>query len=503
MKKTIYLFALLILAACINNEKSLDIPKEVIITGKVENYDPNNPRVGLAVNRIGLESLQRSADLDSQGNFKTSFESYIPTDIWIGHKRRFLILSHPGDSIHLIFDGSTNDPSEIIKTAEFSGDAAESNLQAGKFQQMYYSNPLSSDWNSKKIAKKEYEVDQYLMYLDTLQRRADTLYSNFEEEVSPNKEVQAWAKTYIEQDYYNALASYPMDHLRYNNLNNNEWGVPDDYYNALLSRLPITNEMLISGHALSNFITNFRFIHKEQVLIEETKRQTKTGESIDVSSERTDSLTLKRLIEHTPDPLLRQMVLTDLLNLRFKFSDISIFEKYEPFFRATITEPFLIEPLLKQYRELKEKWENPTFAPNTIFKEIKSTSAKEIVDSIVSNNKGKVIYINCWTTTCGFCIADMPSAKNLMGKMNGKDVAFVFMCLNPEEKTWKTILAEQQLAGQHYSLTEEQTINMQKGFDFKGVPYSFLINKQGAIVDKGHHLKPDVAEAKIGELLVE
>lgn len=503
MKKTTYLLVLLMLVACNNNEKSLDTPKQVVITGKVENYDPNNPKVGLAVNRIGLETIQISIPLDSQGNFKTSFESYIPTDIWIGHKRRFLILSHPGDSIHLVFDGSSNDPSEIIKTVEFSGDAAESNFQASKFQQKYYSNPLYSDWESKKRAKKEYEVEQYLMYLDTLQRRIDTLYTSFVKELSPNKEVQVWAKTYIDQDYYNALASYPMDHLRSNNLNNNEWSVPDDYYDALLSKLPITGEMLISGHVLSNFITNFRFSHEQKVLIEETKRQPKIGESIDISSEKRDSLTLKRLIESSPDPLLRQMVLADYLNLRFKFSDISVFEKYESLFRSTITEPFLKEPLLKQYRELKEEWENPKFALNTIFKEIESTSAEEIVDSIVSNNKDKVIYLNCWTTTCGFCIADMPSAIKLMEKMNGKNVAFVFICLNPEKKTWKAILAEQQLSGQHYSLTDEQTINMQKTFEFNGVPYSFLINKQGTIVDKGFHLKPDTAEAKIRELLIE
>ena len=108
MKKAIYLFTILLLVACSSNEKILDTSKEVIIAGKVLNHDANNRKVQLSVNRLGLGSLQIRTDLDSLGNFHASFESYVTTDVWVLYKTNFLVLTHPGDSIHVVFDGTPN-----------------------------------------------------------------------------------------------------------------------------------------------------------------------------------------------------------------------------------------------------------------------------------------------------------------------------------------------------------------------------------------------------------
>ena len=108
MKKAIYLFTILLLSSCSTNEKSLETPKKVIIAGKVLNSNFENRIVKLSVNRLGLGSLQIQTNLDSLGNFHTSFESYVPTDVWILYKTNFLVLTHPGDSIHVAFDGNPN-----------------------------------------------------------------------------------------------------------------------------------------------------------------------------------------------------------------------------------------------------------------------------------------------------------------------------------------------------------------------------------------------------------
>ena len=504
MKKAIYLLAILLLLSCSTNEKSLDAPKQVIIAGKVLNYNSENRNVQLSVNRLGLGSLQIITDLDSVGNFHTSFESYVPTDVWVLYKTNFLVLTHPGDSIYVVFDGNPNNRPAVLETIDFSGDAVKTNQQASKFQQMYFSNPIYNDWDSKQKAIKKYEVDQYLMYLDTLQRKADTLYNSFVNEVSTEKEVQIWAKTYVEQDYYSALAWYPYKHLQASNLNSSEWTVPDSYYDALLSRLPIKREMFISGNALSSFINIFhhKYTH-EQIFNEEENKQYKIGEYIVANDEIRDSLSVYGVIKHTPDPLLRQMVLTELITQQFNSTVIRVFEKYEDLLKSTITEPFLIEPLLKHYTQIKEQLENPKVASDAMLKTLSNSSAQHIMDSIVFSNKDKVIYLDCWATWCGPCLEEMPNSKILMEKMGDKDVAFVFLCLDSEEKAWKATLAKLQLPGQHYLLTRKQSSDIQKTFEIGAIPYYALINKEGTILEKGSHLRPGIVEGKIKKLLEE
>ena len=507
MKKALCFLIILLIASCTNNENNFKIPQQVIIAGKVLNFKKDNPNVQLSVNRLGLGSLQIYADLDSLGNFSTSFKSYIPTDVWVKYNTNFLVLTHPGDSIYVVFNGKPRRRPAILKTIKFSGDAAQTNREAAKFQQKYFSNPLYNDWDAKDKAVKDYNLEQYGLYLDTLQQRISDLYNNFIDEVSPIEEVQIWAKTYIEEDYYDALSFYPNDHQRKNKLTNKEWVIPTSYYDNLKKRLPITQPMLISGYALSSFINRYHYDYvRVNLWSEEENQKYKTDNGYIVApSNVMDSLKVYGIIKYTPDTLLKQMVLTELIRQNFDKSDIHLFEKYRNVIESNVKEPFLYKPLLEQYNQLKQRLENPQIASEAMLKKIDNSSAKQIMDSIMLSNKGKVIYLDCWATWCGPCKAEMPGSKKLMKKMKGKgkDVAFVYLCLDSEEKLWKASLAELQLTGQHYFLTKKQSTDIRKVFEINGIPHYFLINKKGIITEKGSHLRPNLVEEKIEKLLKE
>ena len=505
MKKAIYFLIILLIASCSNNKNNYNVPKKVIIAGKVLNFNPENPKVHLSVNRLGLGSLQIHEDIDSLGYFTASFESYTPTDVWVRYKTNFLVLTHPGDSIYVEFDGNPQQRPELLKSIKFSGDAESQNQNAAKFQLMYFSNPMYYDWDAKSKAVKELDIDEYLSYLDSLQNIRDKLYNQFVSDVNPNNETKIWAKTYLDEDYYDALAFYPSKHKRANNLTNKEWSVPISYYDNLKKRLPISESMFISGYALTNFINRFHYDYVRNNLWEEPENQKYKLNNgyIAAPSNVMDSLIVFGIIKHTPDTLLKQMVLTELIRQNFDKSDIKLFEKYQNMIESNIKESFLIEPLLEKYNQIKERLENPQIASEAMLKKIANSSANQIMDSIMSTNKGKVIYLDCWATWCAPCISEMPNSKELMKKMKGRDVAFVYMCLDSEEKLWKASLAELQLTGQHYFLTKEQSTDIRKVFEVNGIPHYFLIDKKGIIVEKGSHLRPNNVKDKIEKLLKE
>lgn len=130
-------------------------------------------------------------------------------------------------------------------------------------------------------------------------------------------------------------------------------------------------------------------------------------------------------------------------------------------------------------------------------------STQQLIDSILKINTGKIIYIDCWATWCGPCKAEMPNSKKLMTELKNESVAFVYLCLKSQEKIWKENLSQLEIGGQHYLLNTEQSNTLYKAFDIQGIPFYILLNKNGQIVEKGSHLRPDVTKEKIEVLLNE
>jgi len=111
--------------------------------------------------------------------------------------------------------------------------------------------------------------------------------------------------------------------------------------------------------------------------------------------------------------------------------------------------------------------------------------------------------VDCWATWCGPCKTEMPYSKELSKQMVDKEVAFVYLCLDSEEKQWKATLSELQLNGQQYFLTKDQSTDFRKAFEISGIPFYFLVDSKGAIVEKGSHLRPNNVKEKIEKLLKE
>ena len=504
MRNRLLLFLFVILISC-NNDKNNDysVPKKVVIAGKVNNLDEGNRDVSLYVNRPGLNQLVVPVKADSSGHFHASFDMYTPSDVWVLYKTNFLVLVQPGDSIYVEFDGQSSQRPQILETIRFGGDGVEVNQDAAKFQYLYFSDPIYTDWDAKSRATKNYDADRYLMYLDTLQQRIGALYDKFLDEVKPGKVVEIWAKTYIEEDYYDALSFYPMEHLRSNDSLHGKWQVPDDFFDPLLKRLPIEKDMLYSGYALVNFVNRFHYSYaRKKIWQEEANKQYTTPEGYTVGpTDIMDSLTVNGIIKYTPDTLLRQMVLTELFAQNLENSDVRLYEKYKHIADQYIVEPFLKEPLNKMYIDLKQRIENPVMATDAYLKKLENTTAQQLFDSVLTANKGKVIYLDCWATWCGPCISEMPNSKKLKEDLEGKDVVFVYLCVDSEEELWKASLAQLQIGGQHYFLSKEQSTDIRKAFDIQGIPHYFLIDQQGVILDKGSHLRPNIMKEKILGLL--
>ena len=77
-----------------------------------------------------------------------------------------------------------------------------------------------------------------------------------------------------------------------------------------------------------------------------------------------------------------------------------------------------------------------------------------------------------------------------MTLMKDKDVAFVFFCIDSEEKDWRAMLGSFKLGGQQYFLLKNQSDDLRTTFSINGVPTYMLFDKNGVLIEKSSQLRP-------------
>ena len=481
-------------------KQNFDKANKVVIAGRVLNSDPKKPFIEIYINKVGFDQKKITADLDSAGVFVGNFESYIPTDIWLLYTANFLVLTHPGDSIYVTFDGSKEDRPQILETIKFDGDAARTNKDAGIFQQMYYSSSLfpyanEETWKKQQIIIKSHNPKEYKQYMDSIRKECRKFYKKFVSQCSPNEETKSWVKFNLEINYLKELHTYSRIHF------GSEIGAaPISYYNFFKKHPHINENILICGSALSSFTNFYHYGYVINNALSENKQYPPKSKLPD---RYWDSIEVFGILKHTPDIYLRQMVLTEYFTQKMEAVKVEQFEKYKNILDEYITEPYLKEPLIERYNNIKQQIDNPKIYSDAVLKKIEGTSTKELMNKVLSENKGKVIYIDCWATWCAPCRGEMPNSKTLMTSLRERNVAFVFFCIDSEENDWKALLGSFQLGGQQYILDKVQSIDLRTTFSINSVPTYLLFDKNGMLVEKSSQLRPGnpITKQKILDLL--
>lgn len=504
MIKKIILFQiiLLVLWSCKQNEE-YKTEKKIIISGRVLNHNLQREEIELRIFRVCQEREIITTKLDSSGNFTFSFKSHYPIETDIVFNTELTVLAHPGDSIFVEFDGRQN-YSEILKSVKYSGSDAKLNSDIATFKKILFTNYVSLNKTDQSTATMQFDVADFELYLDTMQQGFDNFVEAFIKEASPCNEAIEWGKFYLKQNIYIAVVNYAFNHQFEDKSKPPYFNIHVSFYDRFLDVTPINYSTFLNSKELHGFIDKYwHFYAFFNLVADKSYKQKQTEQGFLSSVEMNDSIEFAGINKYTPDKLLRQLVYTEKIRREFDALKIEPYEENQEMISQIITEPYLKQLIKEKYTYTKEKLDNPKIASDAILKSLVDSPANKIMDSILIENKGKVIYIDCWADYCGPCLTEMPNSKALMELMKGKDVSFVYVCLNSKEKQWKALLDRFQLGGKHYFLNKTQSEEWENVFNITGVPYYFLIDKNGTIVENGSYLRPNVTEGKINKLLKE
>jgi thiol-disulfide isomerase/thioredoxin len=117
----------------------------------------------------------------------------------------------------------------------------------------------------------------------------------------------------------------------------------------------------------------------------------------------------------------------------------------------------------------------------------------------LSSLKGKYVLIDFWASWCGPCRRENPNVVKMYEKFKGKPFEIFGVSLDKDHASWIKAIKADNLGWKHVSDLLYWQSSVVNDFGIKGIPQTYLLDKEGVIIAK--NLRGPALEAKLDEVL--
>ena len=111
-------------------------------------------------------------------------------------------------------------------------------------------------------------------------------------------------------------------------------------------------------------------------------------------------------------------------------------------------------------------------------------SFEEVRKKYIDVYRGKVIYIDFWSTWCGPCRLEIPDAERLEKEFAGKEVVFLNLCVQSEKEAWENLVKQKEIGGENFLLSDSEYGQLARHYGVKGFPTYVLVDRNGTTISK-------------------
>jgi thiol-disulfide isomerase/thioredoxin len=119
-------------------------------------------------------------------------------------------------------------------------------------------------------------------------------------------------------------------------------------------------------------------------------------------------------------------------------------------------------------------------------------------DELIEKQKGKVIYIDFWSSTCRPCIEQLKFAEKLKELYEGKNLVQIRISIEPNKDSWQKACKKYNLLTESYVADNIFTSRQLEKMRIKYVPHYYLYDIDGNMVDD---FAPRPSDKKLLELI--
>ncbi len=105
-------------------------------------------------------------------------------------------------------------------------------------------------------------------------------------------------------------------------------------------------------------------------------------------------------------------------------------------------------------------------------------------EEVLSDYKGKVVYVDVWASWCGPCRKEMPNSAALKQQIANEEVVFLYVSLDQSKKAFMNAVQNLEIKGKHFWPLPKSAEAMMASYRIEGIPRYMIVAKDGKIVDK-------------------
>ena len=99
----------------------------------------------------------------------------------------------------------------------------------------------------------------------------------------------------------------------------------------------------------------------------------------------------------------------------------------------------------------------------------------------LSDLKGKIVFLNFWTTWCGECRVEMPLMQKLYTRFKDRDFAMVAVSLSEPKSVVKAFFDNYKLS---FTALLDSDGELMVPFGIRGIPTTYILDRDGGIIGK-------------------
>lgn len=445
-----------------------------IITGKIKNYEKysNTKIVGLCAQGFGpgFGPDIKEAKVQSDGSFQIEITQDEPREFVLKPFFNVHIYTHPGDRVELTID------LDNTGGTFFEGNTKEDNT---KLNQYYLDGFFTHERTSRRIVESK-TPDDFLLYIDSIYRVRQNLLDSFKSKYSPSNRLYNNLKALILNNHYQQLIRYGLF------INRNSPGVSKEisgdesfrYFNNVFENLNKDFGQMTSHPSYEHSLSLYQ-AYLLQLFMPEVKRTPDLKESKAFANRVVE-------ISKKGKPLLNDHLLLSLGSLIIK-SNLDHFDSLRSIFEKNIHSADIKALLRQKYSD--QKRQIYSIKPLEEFS-LEDVMVSEEVNRLISENKGKIIYIDVWATWCSPCVTDMIESRNSVANelMKG-DMAVIYAGTGIDQNACEKFIQNNEIPGEFTFLDEEAAKYIMNRFGNHALPFQIIISPQGEIVGKGNRYR--------------